>query len=113
MLRNQLKELCLTLDTAIEKAVTKNAKGGAPGLPQGTSAFNEKAPKESLKIKQKELENAYSQLNLYKWENDKLKKRMSDSQNTKETVAQMTEKLKEIEGHNEEMLKEIKMLKRK
>ena len=51
VLRNQLKELCLTLDTAIEKAVTKNAKGGAPGLPQGTSAFNEKAPKESLKIK--------------------------------------------------------------
>lgn len=38
---------------------------------------------------------------------------MSDSQNTKETVAQMTEKLKEIETHNEEMLKEIKILKRK
>ena len=36
---------------------------------------------------------------------------MSDSQNTKETVAQMTEKLKEIETHNEEMLKEIKILK--
>ena len=36
---------------------------------------------------------------------------MQDSQNTKETVAQMTEKLREIEKHNEEMLKEIKMLK--
>jgi hypothetical protein len=36
---------------------------------------------------------------------------MSESHNTKETVVQMTEKLKEIETHNEEMLKEIKNLK--
>ena len=69
--------------------------------------------RDNLRVKQKELENAYNQLNIYKWENLKLQKRMQESQNTKETVAQMTEKLKEIEKHNEEMLWEIKMLKRK
>lgn len=67
--------------------------------------------RDNLRVKQKELENAYNQLNIYKRENLKLQKRMQESQNTKETVAQMTEKLKEIEKHNEEMLWEIKMLK--
>jgi hypothetical protein len=66
-LRNQLKDLCISLDQAIEKAVVKK-----PRINQAIQ--NAKGPKETLRIKQKELENAYNQLNIYKRENGKLKK---------------------------------------
>ena len=59
MLRNQLKDLCISLDQAIEKAVVKK-----PKVQQQMQKA--KGPKEALRIKQKELENAYNQLNIYK-----------------------------------------------
>lgn len=65
--------------------------------------------KDPLKsLKNKELANAYQQLSIYQQENEQLKQKMEENQNSKETVHGLTQKLKELENSNDHLAKEIK-----
>ena len=91
-LRGQLKELANCLDNAIDKTHFKK-----PTLAETRSGVS-KSPETLTKLKEKELSNAYAQLEIYKKENEKLKHKLTESQNTKDSVVVLAAKLKEIEG---------------
>jgi hypothetical protein len=66
-----------------------------------------KTPQTLMKLKEKELSNAQNQLLIYQKENEKLKKKLLNSQNTKDTIVTLTSKLKELEESNQSLTKEI------
>lgn len=55
-------------------------------------------PDTLVKLKEKELINAKKQLAMYQKENKVLKEKLTTSQNTKETITELTDKLKRLEG---------------
>mmetsp|Transcript_24242 Transcript_24242/g.21526 ORF Transcript_24242/g.21526 Transcript_24242/m.21526 type:complete len:258 (+) Transcript_24242:149-922(+) len=70
-----------------------------------------KAPDTLTKLKEKELFNAKKQLSMCQKENGVLKMKLKSCKNTKETVAELSNKLKNLEEGNDHLVKEINKLK--